>query len=97
MYACVSLLASDYDMSMCVTLIQSTSEKTASCVLDLNKLDALLHKTHTSVLLVPMHQGSAYVDLLLLSDMTQPIKSWKQCNKVNRGFGQNLKKKELTI
>ena len=52
-YVCVCL---------CVCDIKSEYQKKIQ-VLDLSKLDALLHKTHIKVLVVLTYQGLAYVDV----------------------------------
>ena len=45
---------------VCVISNESTSKK--PYVLDLSKLDALLHKTHINVVLVLRYQGLTYID-----------------------------------
>ena len=61
LYGCITLLTSKCALclcvlvSMCVISNQSTSKK--PYVLDLSKHDALLHKTHSKVLLVLRYQG----------------------------------------
>ena len=65
MYLCVSLLAPECAVFLCVCVYvisnQSTSKK--SQVPDLSKLEALLHKTRIKVLLVMRYQCLTCVDL----------------------------------
>ena len=58
-YECVSLLAPESVMCLCVCLRVRSNQnaiKKPHCVSDLSKLDALLHKTHIKVILVLRYQ-----------------------------------------
>ena len=60
LYECVSLLTPEYPVSLCV--YQTEYQHKTTYVSDLNKLEALLHKIHSKVLLVKRYKGSACVD-----------------------------------
>ena len=94
-------------LCLCVISNQSTSKK--PYVLDLSKHDALLHKTHSKVLLVLRYQGLTQIHNIikwctkygvvtfLAKDTRQQKKQWRwRLETTGKGeeFGQNLRKWE---
>ena len=65
LYGCVGLLAPESAVCLCVCMCVISSQSTSKkqyYVSDLSKLDALLHKTHSRVLLVLRYRGLTGVD-----------------------------------